>query len=331
MLPFALAACTGPAAPPPPVPPPPPPAPVSAPAPPPPSASATVSPAPPPIPTFTVSLRREVEAPVTALALDAPPHAAALGQDAAWIHDARGWRAEKLPPDLVKDPPARLDIFYGRDDKVRVVGTREGPKGPRMIYYRYKPGGFIPGAREAGNLGSGDGALVTILGTKDPEIVCRPAAICVIKRRSGWTMIPAPADITRVTLGDEVGWGVGDKTLYKLGPRFAEVGPKGSFERADGLFAVRDRAFVIETDAAKIHVFDRKEWQIMSSPIPRPRALWGASASALWLVGDGLAFFDGSGWKVDPAARGPFTAVLGRSADDVWVGGRGGVFRIEKR
>lgn len=284
-------------------------------------------PAPPPL---AVTLRREIDSPVMALALDAPPHAAALGQDAAHIHDARGWHTTKLPASVVKDRPARLAIFYGRDDRVRVVGTRVEGRGPASIYLRWKPEGFIPGAREVGRLSSGDGAIVAILGTKDPEIVCRPSALCIIKRRSGWTMIPAPADIDRVTLGDDVGYGLGEKTLYRLGDRFAAIGKQGTWKRADDLFALRDRAYVVETEAARIHVSGGDEWQLMASPIPRPRALWGTSPSALWLVGDGLAFFDGATWRVAPDAPGPFTAVLGRSADDVWIGGAGGVFRIER-
>ncbi|MFT3765585.1 MAG: hypothetical protein QM820_08735 [Minicystis sp.] len=293
-----------------------------------PSAAPSAPPAAPPVPTFSVKLQREIEAPVTALALDAPPHAAALGQDAAWIHDAKGWRSVKLPDAVVKDRPAGLRIFYGRDDRVRVVGTRTTERGPSMIYLRDKPRGFIPGAHEAGRLSNGDGAIVTILGTKDPEIVCRPAALCIIKRRSGWTMIPAPADIAQVTLGDDVGWGVGDKTLYRLGDRFQAIGKPGAWQRADDLFALRDRAYVVETDAARIHAFDGKEWQVTPSPIPHPRAMWGASASALWLVGDGIAFFDGKEWRVVADVIGPFTAVLGRSADDVWIGGASGVFRV---
>ncbi|APR87751.1 hypothetical protein A7982_13100 [Minicystis rosea] len=297
------------------------------------SAAPTIAPsaepaAPPPVPTIEVTLQREIEAPVSALALDAPPHAAALGEDTAWIHDAHGWRSTKLPGSVIKDRPPRLDIFYGRDDRVRVVGTRVTARGPQSIYLRWKPQGFISGAREVGRLGNDDGALVAILGTKDPEIVCRPATLCIIKRRSGWTMIPAPADIEQVTLGDDVGWGVGGRTLYHLGARFEAAGNQGPWQHADALFALRDRAYVLETEAARVHVFDGKAWQTSPSPIAHPRALWGSSASALWLVGDGLAFFDGASWRVATKARGPFKAVLGRNADDVWIGGASGVFRI---
>jgi hypothetical protein len=266
-----------------------------------------------------------------AMALEAPPLAAVLTQGSALIHDARGWRETKLPLSVMKDRPEGLQIFYGRDDRVRVVGTRVTPRGPRTVYVRWKPHGFIDGAREAGRLGSGDGALVAILGTKDPEIVCRPGSICIIKRRSGWTMIPAPADIERVTLGADQGWGVGGRTLYRLRDRFVAVPERGTFTRVDDLFALRERAFVIETEAARIHAFDGSAWRVTASPIAHPRAMWGATESALWLVGDGIALFDGASWLVSPDVRGPFRAVTGRSADDVWVGGREGAFRVERR
>ena len=143
-------------------------------------------------------------------------------------------------------------------------------------------------------------------------------------------MWPAPADIDHVTLGDDVGWGLGGQTLYRLGEGFHPVGKQGTWQRADDLFALRDRAYVVETDAAKVHVWDGKDWQSSPSPIPHPRAMWGASANALWLVGDGLAFFDGASWRVAPDVQGPFAAVLGRGADDVWIGGAGGVFRVKR-
>jgi hypothetical protein len=56
--------------------------------------------------------------------------------------------------------------------------------------------------------------------------------------------------------------------------------------------------------------------------------MWGSSANALWLVGEGLAFFDGTAWRVASEAAGPFVAVAGRGADDVWVAGPSGVFRL---
>jgi hypothetical protein len=302
------------------------------------SAVPVASAAPPPVPdagaasaepaSFDVELVREIEPPATALGLDVPPHAAALSANAAWIHDARGWRSEALPASVVKDPAPRLAIFYGRDHRVRIVGTHVEGGVLGSVYLRSKPNGLIDGGAEIGRFADGKGGLVAVLGDKDPEIVCRLGDACVVKRRSGWTFIPIVPDLERVVLGDDVGWALGGHTLHRLDGTFHAVGAPGSWQHGDDLFALRDRAFVIETEAALVHAFDGTGWQAMPSPIPHPRAMWGASAKALWLVGDGIARYDGATWRVAKGVSGPFAAVLGRSEGDVWIAGANGVFRV---
>jgi hypothetical protein len=257
------------------------------------------------------------------MALEHPPHAAALSVDAAWIHDARGWHAERLPPSA----RGSLSVFYGRDDRIRVVGSRPGG----AVYLRWLPAGFRAAGAEIGKLADLKGNLVAVLGTADPEIVCRPGDICYVKRRSGWTTIAAPADIVRVTLGDGVGWAVAGKRLLRLGARWEEAGPEGAWKSADGLFATRERAFVVDSAEGRIHTLEGGSWRVIPSPIDRPRALWGAREDALWLAGDGgLAFFDGRAWRRVEGAPAPLAAVSGRSADDVWIGGERGLFRVER-
>ena len=68
------------------------------------------------------------------------------------------------------------------------------------------------------------------------------------------------------------------------------------------------------------------------SPVTRPRAIWGARPDALWLAGEGgLACFDGKAWRQVPTAPAPLAAVAGRGADEVWVGGERGLYRVEPR
>ena len=55
------------------------------------SAATAIESAPPPLAPFDVTFHREVEGPITAIALEKPPHVAALGNEAAWIHDAPRW------------------------------------------------------------------------------------------------------------------------------------------------------------------------------------------------------------------------------------------------
>lgn len=296
-----------------------------------PSSSAATAASPEPVATLSVGFREEIDAPVLAIALEHPPLVAALSRDRLFVHDAKGWRSEALPRSIGPGPEQALAIFYGRDDRIRVIGTRTDHDKPEGVYLRLLPAGFKIERSEIGRLGDLRGAFVAVLGTADPEIVCRPGDVCLVKRRSGWTTIAAPADIHRVVLGEGEGWAVAGKQLLHLEAKsFEPVGPVGSWQTADALFATRDRAWVVETGASRIHAYANGAWHVEPSPIRGPRALWGASADALWLAGDGgLAFFDGQSWRPASSAPAPLSVVLGRSADDVWVGGEHGLFHVE--
>jgi hypothetical protein len=225
-----------------------------------------------------------------------------------------------------------MAVFYGRDDRVRVVGGRgrAGEGASPGIYLRWKPGGFRDAPYELGKLATMPRPLVSVLGNDDPEIVCQPGDTCLVKRRSGWRFLEAPADIGHVTLGEGEGFAIAGKQLLRLGDHWEPVGPPGEWGVADALFATRDRAWVVETAAGRIHAFDGARWQAVPSVVERPHALWGARGDALWLVGDGgLGFFDGQGWRTVAEAPAPLAAVAGRGADEVWVGGEHGLFRIE--
>jgi hypothetical protein len=300
----------------------------SAPVPATPAPPAPVAPEPAPV---AASFHREVEGAVTSIALEHPPFAAALGPDTVWMHEPRGWHGERLPAGAHAGPGVTRALFYGRDDRVRLVGTRRSGDAATGIYLRWLPRGWDRARAEIGKLAALDGVLVAVLGTADPEIVCQPTSVCLIKRRSGWTIFPAPADVVQVTLGEGTGWGVAGQKLLRLDGHWAPAGPPGSWASADALFALRDRAWVVETAAGRLHAFDGARWTVTPAPIEGPRALWGARADALWLAGDGgLAFWDGAAWHRVPGAPAPLAAVLGRDADDVWIGGAAGLYRVER-
>lgn len=291
--------------------------------------SAPTAPAPPPL---RAAFHRELTDPVSAIALETPPHAAALGADRVFLHDARGWRSEVLPKNARPGPSLDLALFYGRDNRVRLIGTHAGKSGPEGVYLRWLPAGFKREKAEIGRLSDPHGALVAVLGTAEPEIVCRPGDVCLVKRRSGWASVKAPPDIQRVVLGGGVGWATAGQTLLRLGADAWEpAGAKGAWQSADALFATREKAWILETSAGLIHTFDGRSWQATTAPLAHPHAIWGATETALWLVGDeGLAFFDGITWRPVPGAPAPLFTVIGRSVDDVWIGGSGGLFRVER-
>src|SRR5262249_28018530 len=153
------------------------------------------------------------------------------------------------------------------------------------VYLRLLDTGFKKEASEIGRLATLRGALIAVLGTDDPEILCRPGDTCLVKRVSGWAFLPAPNDIARVVLGQGVGWAIAGKQLLRLGASAWEnAGPPGSWESADALFATRDAAWVVESAKGRIHAFAGDAWRVSPSPVETPRALWGVRADSLWLV-----------------------------------------------
>lgn len=274
---------------------------------------------------------RELESPVTRIALDAPPHVAALGSSSVFIHDRTGWREERLPKAVQDALSPRLDLFYGRDFRVRLVGTHTGLNGGlQSFYYRSLPGGLKPAPAELGRLGNPrDGALVAVLGTADPEVVCRPGDVCLIKRLSGWTSLPAPADLSHATIAGSNGWVLVGKQLMRADREWIAQGPPGPWQAPSALFAVGERVFVLEAAPPRVHQLSNDAWESFESPVGAPSSLWGARATGLWLAGaTGVAYFDGSAWRPVQGAPSGVSAVLGRSAEDVWFAGSTGLFRL---
>jgi len=286
--------------------------------------------APPPV-KVRLRFERERADETLHIALDAPPHVAALGRQSVFVHDRKGWREEPLPPAVREALELRLTVFYGRDFRVRVVGTHQGPKGTESIYLRSLPGGLKPAPDELGRLGNTrTGALVAVLGTADPEVVCRPGDLCLVKRLSGWTRLPAPEDLVRVAIAGGVGYAIGGKqVLREEGKEWMAVGPPGPWEEAGQLSVTGSEVYVLEPARRLIHHLRSSGWSSRESPVGAPSAVWGATPDALWLVGQrGVAYFDGHRWMLVESAPPDTSTVLGRSAEDVWFGGRSGLFRI---
>jgi hypothetical protein len=282
----------------------------------------------PRVATIHVRATRLVEDEIVAIAVDREPLLAAVGPRAAWVSKPRGFEAHPLPKSALADPPPRLSIFFGRDDRIRVVGTR-GSAGPAE-YLRLLDAGYKVEKKEIGKLGDLKGGLEAVLGTADPEIVCRPDDECLVKSVRGWLTVATPPQLARVALGQGTGWAVGGRRIYRLGKGWEDAGVEGAWQSVDGLFGLSDRVYVLERSAGALHELAKGALRTFASPITGPRGLWGASADDLWLVGDGgLAHYDGGSWSVAEGAPSPLVAVLGRDATHVWVGGPGGLFRIE--
>lgn len=260
-----------------------------------------------------------------ALALDREPYVAALGDDAVTVLDKRGQHEEKLP-EALRGPGLRLGVFFGRDYRVRVAGSALTATGPEVRYYRSLPGGLKPALDELGPLGGRGGpGLVALLGTADPEIVCRLGQSCLIKRISGWSKASAPSGLERVGLSLGRGWALAGTSLFTLDKDWSAL-LQGSWQKADDAFVRGEQACVVERSASRLHHFDGHAWHSSPSPIAGPRSLWG-SEDSFWVAGDGgAATLQGDAFERIEGV-GSIAQVIGRSGQDVWLCGDNGVFR----
>ena len=284
---------------------------------------------------IAASVERELDAPVRRLAIDRPPHLAALSPRSVWIHDAKGWREEALPPALASDTTLELDVFYGRDYRVRLVGSRGAPGARVPVYLRWLPGGFKPAPEELGRLGArNSGALRALLGTADPEIVCRAGDECLVKRLSGWSRASAPPDLAALAIFAGVGFAIAGKQLLKLDGDWSSAAPSGGWDHADALFVQGTNVWVVESGPSRLHHFAGAAWQVEPSPLSHPRAVFsvaenGVATAPLWLASDaGLARLQSGVWSRVSELTRPIATLAGRVGDEVWAGGSEGLFRV---
>lgn len=274
----------------------------------------------------TPAFERVLDKPCRALALDREPYVAALGDDTVTVVDKRGTHEEPLP-DALRGAGLALGVFFGRDYRVRVAGTAHTQTGDEVRYYRSLPGGLRPALDELGPLGKRGGpGLVALLGTTDPEIVCRPGESCLLKSVNGWAKASAPVGLERVGLSLGRGWGVAAKTFFQLQKDWVPVAAPGPWQKADDGFVRGDHACVVERSTNQLHHFDGAAWHTSPAPVAGPRSLWGDTDS-LWVAGDGgAATLEATTFrKVEGVSR--VAQVLGRSSRDVWLCTESGVFR----
>ncbi|RYZ09514.1 MAG: hypothetical protein EOO73_04250 [Myxococcales bacterium] len=273
-------------------------------------------------PTF----ERVLEKPCRALALDREPYVAALGDDAVTVMDKRGTHDEPLP-DALRGAGVEVGVFFGRDYRVRVAGTARGPSGDEVRYYRSLPGGLRPALDELGPLGArGAPGLVALLGTADPEIVCRTGLSCLIKTIRGWAKASAPPGLERVGLSLGSGWAVAGQSFFHLKKDWQPLAAVGPWKKADDAFVRGEHVCVVERGASKLHHYDGAAWRSTTAPVAGPRSVWG-TADSMWVAGDGgAAYLAGEAFqKVSSVTR--VAQVLGRSAEDVWLCTETGVYR----
>jgi len=307
-------------------------------------AAATTATAPPgttdpgdTVPPVTVRFARELDEPVTGLALG-ERRVAAMGA-VPYLRDRGRWRPIPLPASVTGAPRSRLDVYMGRDDFPRIMGHvgTEDPATPltrRPVYLRYRATGWGPAGEELGRLGGErPGALFGVLGYDDPEVVCKEGDVCLVKRRTGWSTV-AGIELMPVRLAGSAVFARSGAELYRLEPGgFAATSLEVPAPDVRDVWATSpDDIWVIVERPPGGALLRLTSGQVQELPLPiaEPRALWAAAVDDLWVVGDGgIAWFDGQAFRRVLGADPPLRCVVGRGRDTLWVGGAAGVFRRE--
>lgn len=283
-----------------------------------------------PEPALQIALRQELAVRVSSIALGDGSRIAVLA-DSPYVGDARGLHALPLPGSFQPKSGENdeIGIFFGRDNEPRIMGTRRSSAGETPVYLRHTSAGWRDGRDELGQLGSAArGGLWGVLGSADPELVCRAGAVCIIKRTSGWTLAPAGPASRIVELREGSLWGLdvqGIATIDAHGWSLAVPAP--TWSKPEAFWAVAGEAWVA-ADGELFHYL-HGAWTSARAPIAEPAAFWGSRPDSIWLVGKGgAAHFDGRIWRASSNV-GSLHAVAGRSDAELWFGGDTGLFRVQ--
>jgi hypothetical protein len=255
--------------------------------------------------------------------------------DEPWVKEGGEWKRVPIPAPYGPGPGERdqARIFFGRDDRPRLMGTRrrEDRDQDRIIYLRLKPEGWQPALYEIGRLGSPTvpGGMFGVLGHADPEVVCKVGDVCIIKRRTGWTTVDSGPAAAEVKLCGSDAWGLYPDALAQMTDAgWQRLPGPVPWTRPTGFWAVdASDIWVSEAAAGKLFHYDGQVWSEHPSVIDRPCELWASASADVWLVGGGgSAHFDGSAWSRVTGLSGPLAQIEGTSKHDLWVGGGAGLW-----
>ena len=274
-------------------------------------------------------MRRVLNEAVTDLAFGKGTTAAVRHGLHVKLHEQGKW---KDLPDL----PARLDgqtfeLFFGRDNQPRIMGSTRDAE-PVSIYLRFKQSRWQPEPGELGRLGKPQGALFGVLGYADPEVVCRPGDVCLIKRLSGWKSVPSPAAPLKVVLSEKDAWALASDHLQQLQAQgFVRYQPEQRLSEPSSVSGDPSTSLWV-TDATPWKVFrlEAGAWQGLPTPLPRARAVHARSSTNVYVVGDqGAAHFDGKSFSCLAGVAGPLHTLL-EVGEELWLAGGAGVFAVAK-
>lgn len=265
--------------------------------------------------------------PVLSAAIGTPPRAAIWSGKSATLFD--GDEAHELPaPHL--PPGASVEIFFGRDNQPRLLGFAPGEPGHEVpVYLRFRQGAFRPEPSELGPLAAPRGALYGVLGFADPEVVCRPRALCLVKRTTGWNRVAAHDVPARIVLRDGDVFALLPERIERLGAHgFAALEPAQAFDHPLDVWSAPNGAlWVVARSAPGLFRLEAGHWLSVESPITEPRAVFGRSEREVFVVGaNGAAAFDGTRFRCVRGVNGALRLAVA-VGEDVWLAGESGVYR----
>jgi len=226
-----------------------------------------------------------------------------------------------------------VELYFGRDNQPRLIGFVPGASGDeKPVYLRYRQGTFRPEPSELGPLGAPRGALYGVLGFDDPEVVCRPRQLCLVKRMTGWARVPAHDAPVRVVLRRGQVFALHADRIERLGDKsWAPLEPVRAFEQlSDVAVGSQGELWVVDGSKAGVFRLSGSAWTAVASPIVEPRALLATSDSALLVVGkNGAAEIAGGCVRLLPGVDGPLHVAL-NVGTDVWLAGASGLYGSAK-
>ncbi len=215
------------------------------------------------------------------------------GRVAAHRFERGTWQSLALPAAERTSPSESVfGIYFGRDNRLRLMGHRASGAGRRMVYLRHHDGVWQDQRGEVGALASDSSQLYGVLGEADPEVVCKLGGICLVKSRKGWkelaNTIP-PTAVVRVFGGK--GWALTAEGVFRADDGgFTRVGPPASWKgEVTGFWIGDDGAMAVAEPAANaIHRLDAgaATWKSEPAPIDGPRDVSGPPDDR-WVCGDG--------------------------------------------
>lgn len=242
---------------------------------------------------------RVLPEPIHTFALGNAPRISALGES-AWIFDGKKWREAKVPSHLKtwSGSPAGVRIFYGRDNQPRIMGWYLEGEASVGVYLRHKVTGWQRDPGEQGRLGNSRGALYGVLGEADPEVLCRPSDVCLIKRVSGWSQTPADDAPAWVQMsGGQVLKASAQGVSRLVGDTWQQLAGDLPGLPVTSLSASSSEVMGAAAGGKAFRLVDGK-WLAISTPHEQVRTLNFSAEGELWVGGSaGLCRQEGDAWS----------------------------------